>query len=342
MRKTFTILWIFFAAPLSLWAQQPFQFSQYFQNMVTINPAIAGSEEFLDLKLGYRQQWSGVENAPETYFISAHSPLSKKEREFPYQNNSLRVSDPNIYTRFKNSRNFRKFNPIHHGIGGYIANDHQGIFKQQSAFLSYALHIAVGAKTTLALGASGGINSREIDVSNITLGDNELPDPTYEAYLAQQGRVANFDLNSGIFVYSEKFYVGYSATRLLQNEIYANIQEISGKQVVTHYGLVGLRFNLNPNVAVLPGALVKYNGISPLLYDLNLRLKFNELAWIGASYRNTDIIAGMAGFSINNFINFSYSYDYGFAEVSTFSSNTHEIMLGFILFNKRDTVPYLW
>lgn len=342
MKKTFTLLWIIIAAPLTLWAQQPFQFSQYFQNIITINPAVTGSEEFLDLKLGYRQQWSGVESAPETYFISAHSPLSKKEKEFPYQNNSLRVSDPNLYTRFKNSDNFRKLNPIQHGIGGYIANDHQGIFSQQSGFLSYALHISVGAKATLALGVSGGINSREIDVSNITLGENEIPDPTYEAYLAQQGRVTNFDLNTGIFLYSEKFYMGYSAIRIMQNEIYTNAANISGQQIMNHYGLVGLRFSPNPNLVIAPGALVKYNGVDPLLYDLNLRFKFNEMAWIGASYRNTEIIAGMAGFSINNFINFSYSYDYGFAEVSDFSSNTHEIMLGFTLFNERDTTPYLW
>lgn len=342
MKKTFTVLWIFFAAPLSLLAQQPFQFSQYFQNTITINPAVTGSEEFLDLKLGYRQQWSGVETAPETYFVSAHSPLSRQEKEFPYQNNSLRVSDPNVYTRFKNSGNFRKLNPIHHGIGGFVANDRQGIFNQQSAFLSYALHIAMGAKTTLALGVSGGINSRRIDVSNVNLGDNEIPDPTYEAYLSQQGRTTNFDINSGVFLYSEKFYLGYSATRILQNEIYADVESISGKQVMNHYGIAGLRFTLNPNLAILPGVFVKYNGIEPLLYDLNLRFKFNELAWIGASYRNTDIIAGMAGFNINNFINLSYSYDYGFAEVSDFSSNTHEIMLGFMLFNKRDTTPFLW
>lgn len=342
MKKTCTLLWIFFAAPLSLWAQQPFQFSQYFQNTMTLNPAVTGSEEFLDLKLGYRQQWSGLETAPETYFVSAHSPLAKKEREFPYQDHSLRVSDPNLYTRLKNSSNFRKLDPVHHGVGGYVVSDQQGIFSQQSAFLSYALHISVGAKTTLALGVSTGVNIRKIDVSHLNLGDNEIPDPTYEAYLAQQGRSTNLDLNSGVFLYSDKYYLGYSATRILQNEIYSDVENISGQQIINHYGLIGVRLKLNQNVAVLPGAFVKYNGIEPLLYDMNLRFKFDELAWVGASYRNTDIIAGMFGFNINNFINVSYSYDYGFAEVSNFSSNTHEIMLGFMLFNKRDTTPFLW
>lgn len=340
MKKTFTLIWLLFTAPLALLAQQPFQFSQYFQNAVTINPAVAGSEEFLDLKLGYRQQWSGVEGAPETFFVSAHGSLSKNQNEFPYQNNSLRISDPGLYTRLENSN--RLGSPLHHGLGGYIANDQQGIFKQLSGFLSYALHIALTNNTTLSLGVSGGINSREINVSGIKLGETEITDPTYEAYLAQQGRLANFNMNTGFFLYSEKYFIGYSAARILQNEIYANVDHISAKQQMVHYGLMGLRVNLNPDLQMVPGLLLSYNGIDPLLYDMNLRFKFNEMVWVGASYRNTQTIAGMAGFSLNNFINLGYSYDYGMANVNDFSSNVHEIMLGFTLFNNKDTTPYMW
>ncbi|MFP4089546.1 MAG: type IX secretion system membrane protein PorP/SprF [Cyclobacteriaceae bacterium] len=76
------------------YGQQSFRFSQYFQNPLTVNPAFAGVEGFVDLKIGYRQQWSGIEDAPETYFVSAHGALRKREQRFGYQQNSLRISDP--------------------------------------------------------------------------------------------------------------------------------------------------------------------------------------------------------------------------------------------------------
>ncbi len=342
MNRVFTCIGLFLVIPLYAWAQQPSYFSQYFQSAMTINPAITGTEEFLDLKLGYRQQWSGIEGAPESYFVSAHSPLSKKEVTFPYQNNSLRISDPNIYTNLQNSGQIKKFNPIRHGVGGYILSDQQGVFNQQSGFLSYALHITLSPTTTLALGVAGGVNSREIDVSNIKLGETEIPDPTYEAYLAQQGRVTNFDMNAGLFLYADKFYVGYAADRIFQNELYSSVENITGKQLINHFGLAGLRFRVNANLLIAPGILVKYNEVDPLLYDINLRFKFGDLAWVGASYRNTQMLAGMAGININDFINLSYSYDYGLADINAFSSNVHEIMLGFMLFNTKDVTPYLW
>lgn len=190
------------------------------------------------------------------------------------------------------------------------------------------------------MGVSGGINSRMIDVNGIDLGD-DISDDVLEAYRSQQGRVINLDFNAGFFLYGEKFYVGYSANRLLQNSLYATA-DVSGQQMLNHYGMAGLIVNLNNSVVMLPGVFARYNGIEPVLYDMNLRFKFNNLIWIGASYRNTKTLAGMAGININSFINLNYSYDYSIAQMSNFSSNVHEIVLGFMLFNKKDTSPYLW
>ncbi len=50
----------------------------------------------------------------------------------------------------------------------------------------------------------------------------------------------------------------------------------------------------------------------------------------------------MAGVSLSDFLNLSYSYDYGLGDVNNFSTNVHEILLGFVLFNKKESTPYLW
>ncbi|WPP50131.1 PorP/SprF family type IX secretion system membrane protein [Catalinimonas niigatensis] len=321
-------------------AQQSFRFSQFFQNTITFNPAISGSEEFIDLKIGYRQQWSGLNDAPQTYYISAHAPLQgKKEKRYGFQNNSLRISDPSMYERLGTSRSAG--NAISHGIGGYIVNDTQGIFGQTSGMLTYALHYNMG-QSVLSFGVGGGVNSRQLDLEGITVGNNEIPDATYQAYLAQEGRITNIDMNVGIFLRHENYYIGYSAKRLLQNELFANISAIGASEEIEHYGIVGLRFNVNNTLLITPGAFVKYTANAPVLYDINVRVKYEELLWLGASYRNTETVIAMAGLSLNNLVNLGYSYDLGIGDINDFRSGTHEIGLGFMLFNKKDTSPYMW
>jgi len=321
-------------------AQQSFRFSQYFQNAVTFNPAVSGSEDFVDLKVGYRQRLSGMSDAPQTYFISAHAPIEKKQKNYSFQNNSLRISNPNIYDELALSRRPALQN-FSHGVGGYIVSDMQGIFQQTSGFLTYALGYQIG-NTIVSLGAGAGMISRELDMEGVVVGDSEVTDDVYQAYLAQQGRITDFDVNAGIFVRNEHFYVGYSANRIVENEIFANVEEINATDQMEHYGMLGLRFNLNNTLLVTPGAFVKYVADEPLIYDLNLRIKYNDLLWLGASYRNTSTVVGMAGITLSNFINLGYSYDLGLAEVNDFTSGVHEIALGFMLFNKNDATPYMW
>lgn len=320
-------------------AQQLFRLTQYFQNPMSINPATTGIEGFMDVKIGYRQQWSGLDGAPETYYISAHAPLRSSGGESNYQNNSLRISNPSLYDRMGSSRGFSTGNSVKHGLGGYITNDTQGIFAQTSGFVSYASHFALGDQLRLSVGVSGGVVNRLIDVSSVSV--LEPNDPTYLAYQNQQGRTTNFDVNAGIFLYSDLFYAGYSAARIFQNRLYTD-SEITGQQQLTHFGMLGIRLNLSEALLLVPGAFVGYDGINPLTYDVGARLKLRDLLWFGASYRNTKTMAGMAGISINNTFNISYSYDYGFSGINNFQSGIHEVTLGFELFNQRQVAPYLW
>jgi len=56
-------------------AQQRSLISNYLQNGIVINPAYTGSAGALSLSLTSRMQWQGVENAPLTNMLAAHTPL---------------------------------------------------------------------------------------------------------------------------------------------------------------------------------------------------------------------------------------------------------------------------
>jgi type IX secretion system PorP/SprF family membrane protein len=322
-------------------AQQPFRFSQYFQNPVTVNPAFTGTEDFVDLKLGYRQQWSGLEDAPETYFVSIHGALRKREKSFGYQRNSLRISDPDVYRQQQRSGISSLAENTRHGLGGYVVSDRQGIFSQTAAVVNYALHYQIG-NSVLTLGVGGGVVNRELDVSGITLGDQEREDPVYQAYLAQQGMITDFDLNAGLLFRNERFFIGYSMKGLMQGELYATVDEINARNQMEHYGMLGVRLPVSPSLMLVPGAFVSFSELEPTVFDINLRARYRDFFWIGASFRNVETIVGMAGANISDVISLSYAYDYGYAEVNNLSSGIHEVMLGFRLFNRDNAVPYMW
>ncbi|MFP4089547.1 MAG: type IX secretion system membrane protein PorP/SprF [Cyclobacteriaceae bacterium] len=233
------------------------------------------------------------------------------------------------------------FENITHGLGGYVVNDRQGIFNQTSAMLNYALHYKMG-NTVLTLGVGGGVINRELDVSGITLGDQENVDPTYQAYLAQQGMITDLDVNAGLLLRNERFFLGYSVKGLLQSELYATVDEISTTDQLRHYGMLGVRLPISSSLMVIPGAFVSYSELEPTIFDVNLRLRYQDLFWLGASYRNVETLVAMAGVNISDVINLSYAYDYGYAEVNNLSSGIHEVVLGFMLFNSNNASPYMW
>ena len=97
--------------------QQVPQYTQYVFNHFSINPAVAGSKDCLDVRLGYRKQWVGFENAPTTSWASLHGVIKQKGK--PYQKNR-------------------------HGIGAFVEADDTGPIGYTQFLLAYALLRMVG------------------------------------------------------------------------------------------------------------------------------------------------------------------------------------------------------
>ena len=57
--------------------QQRSQYSMYMANPYLVNPALVGSEDYIDIKVGGRQQWVGFDGSPRNQYITVHSPLNQ-------------------------------------------------------------------------------------------------------------------------------------------------------------------------------------------------------------------------------------------------------------------------
>src|SRR3546814_13582184 len=48
----------------------------YMANNFVLNPALAGIENYTDVKLSYRAQWVGIEDAPVTAYATIHALIA--------------------------------------------------------------------------------------------------------------------------------------------------------------------------------------------------------------------------------------------------------------------------
>ena len=121
----------FCIASTAVFGQQLFQQTQFMVNPYTLNPALAGSEDFLDIKVGYRNQWVGFNDtdnyidgaiAPRTTYFSAHTALGH---------------DHGYYKDWKHEHK------AFHGVGGFVASDKLGAFSSNSVYGSYSYNMGL-------------------------------------------------------------------------------------------------------------------------------------------------------------------------------------------------------
>ena len=94
------------------------------------------------------------------------------------------------------------------GVGGFLLSNQFDPFSELKTGLNAAIHVPIAAKTSLSLGFAGGFHTNRIDLSSIVLRDM-VNDLTYQSLLLNGESNTFFNLNSGIALYAENYYLGY-------------------------------------------------------------------------------------------------------------------------------------
>ena len=207
-----------------------------------------------------------------------------------------------------------------------------GAFKKSEMSATYALHLPITRGISLSFGLSAGLNNFGFDQSKASV--IESNDPIYEAYFIGQNQNL-FNVNSGVYLYSDRFFVGYSANQLLRNKL--EISELNTSSDVTaislhHFVMAGYNYDVSNNVRITPSVLAKKLTSNPLSVDVSATLTYKQAMYVGLTYRTTDAISIMAGYQFNHFMRAGYAYDYTLSELRETSSGSHEIFIGFTLF----------
>ena len=159
----------------NLRAQQSPLLSHYMFNQLLLNPAYAGSHEYVSTTLLYRKQWAGIEGAPVTESATIHGLIPKKKL----------------------------------GLGFYIQQDKIGVTKQTDIYGSGAYHLDLG-DGKLALGLQVGFTYLKSELVKLTYWD-----PFDNVFNYNEFSTVLPNVGAGLYYYRSLFYAGVSAPYLL-------------------------------------------------------------------------------------------------------------------------------
>lgn len=325
----FGTLWL---ASIAVFGQYIPNNAQAFQLATVYNPAFSGVENYTDLKLGYRNQWSGYgANAPKFLNLSFNTRL---RQPLNLEYNTMRISRPSVIQPANLPRRKRSL----HGLSVNVFKSEFGVIKQTGGVVGYAVNYPFIKNVRVAAGMSAVIDNRTLRLDGLTF---EQPDPFYEHLLNSPTSQLDLSLRGGVLLYSNRFYFGFSYLSLLNQSIESSQVTFEDKFYTASLH-AGVSFDLSHSVSLKPSALVYFQIDKRLLIDYNVKTYFTNKGWLGITYRNSGNGMGMLGFNATPFLSAAYSYEVAFGGLQQFTNGSHEIMLILKLNNFRNLSSVIW
>ncbi len=287
--------------------QQEEQYTLFMYHKLGLNPAYAGTNDAASITALARNQWIGLEGAPQTHLITFNMPLFNK-----------RV-----------------------GVGGTIMHHTIGLTEKFTAEGSYAYKFRLG-RGYLSMGIQSSVRLLRINFDEarstqpIDL-DEAIPPSVQSKYIPNFG--------GGIYYHSPRFYFGISAPRLMTNSIdFSDVDDLVSREERHAYIMGGISLNMGDKAQLQPQLLLKMVEGAPFDADLNLSVEFLEKYTTGISYRiggskNTglgDALSALAGLEIAESFFLGLSYDFTISELRDYNSGSIEVAVKYWIGGKSE------
>lgn len=240
MKKSIiTIITITFALLVSskAEAQQDPNFTLYNFNLNVINPAFAGSNDVKQISLGYRSQWIGINDAPNTQALNYTSPLKKGL-----------------------------------GLGISLVRDQVFVLQETDFTVDLSYKLQLTETHDLFFGVKTGASFINIDLSKAgALGNDPLFTTNQSFTNMQFGAGLYLDhkkyyvsISSPNFLNGKRYVKQGNAPRAAVDNLHM------------YYGL-GYHFMINENVKLTPGLMHRSTQGAPSSTDINATVDYNNI-----------------------------------------------------------------
>lgn len=270
-------------------AQQDPHYTQYFDNMLFINPAYAGSRGMLNMTGIHREQWVGFDGRPRSSTFSIHSPLSYESI----------------------------------GLGLTAVNDNIGPMNQTMFYAdaSYTIKFK-NHKGKLAFGVKGGINL--INIGKDGLNTDSPNDPKLLQNIRNN---VNPNFGFGIYYHTPGFFIGVSTPKLLEQS-YDELSTTNLERR-HYFATIGGVIPVSDKWKLRPTSLVKITEGAPLSLDLTMAAIYNEKLWLGANYRLLAAFGAFVQVQVSPQFKIGVASDFGTQKLRNHNHGSFEIMLSY-------------
>ncbi|WP_224483722.1 PorP/SprF family type IX secretion system membrane protein [Robertkochia aurantiaca] len=294
-------------------AQQDAQYTQYMYNTLSINPAYAGSRGMFSFTGMYRNQWLGLDGAPESQTLNFHTP----------------IRDSKV------------------GIGLSVINDQLGNGVNQETFIDAAVSYTVrtGYEGKLSFGLNAGASLLNIDFTKLNQYDN--------VEFTEESNIDNRfspNIGAGIYYHTPKFYVGFSVPDILETQYFqesdngnTDVSSYIAKERVNYYLMGGYVYEIDYRWMFKPAVLTKFVSGAPLQVDISANFMYDQKVTFGLGYRLDAAVTALFAFQINESLGLGLAYDREITSLgqTQFNSGTIEFFLRYELSRsfRRVTTP---
>jgi type IX secretion system PorP/SprF family membrane protein len=302
--KRLVAISIFGTVAMGLLAQQDPKFTQNMFLAPFYNPGAVGSSDKICLAAAFRNQWTGLPDAPVTTIFTADMPLNFLGRK--------------------------------HGIGLSLMNDNLAFNNDFQFSLSYAFRIDLGTGN-LGIGVNAGLANQSLTPT--WNGADIITPDSDNAIPKNGGSVFGFDMGLGAYYNTDNLFVGISTTHLNQTS-FDYPEEIAETKLIRHYYLMaGYNIQLsNPMFEIMPSLMVQSDARSNHLY-LNTNLRYNKRFWGGVSYSVGGALSALIGIELMNGLKIGYSYDFELSALMKYNSGSHEVTVRYCFDLSMDRSP---
>lgn len=273
--------------------QMPFS-SQYYINMMSVNPAMTGSTEYAQAFLSHRSQFAGLQGGPQTSYLSVDGQT-----------------------------NNGKF-----GLGLTAMNDVTDILSRTNVMVNYSYAIKLATDHRLRFGLAVGAQNNRIAFDKA-----QVVDQNDQILYGPRQNQTVFNADFGLAYEWNKLQFGFAIPQLLTHQPTFNTNSGGSLIYSTSRHIrstLKYEFTVDSkrDIVAYPMLMIRAVKGAPVQWDLNAVVDYKKWGWIGVTYHSSYAVAISAGVRYKNFT-VGYAHDFVTSRVSNFSKRSSEFILSY-------------
>lgn len=274
-------------------AQQEGLLTNFRYHMNAYNPAYVSPGGETAITSSFRQQWTGVEEAPRTMMVSFGTRLGEKT-----------------------------------GLGVSVMNDKTFIENQTYIGIDYSYKLQLSEKMELYMGLKAGGDSYSVNTAGLET-YNLHSDPSISSISNFNPNIGMGILFKREALFLSLALPRMLATDRAENK---DGTATASESKPHFYASIGYDLPLGGTGGLMlkPATMLRHVAGAPLSLDLNTMLSFNDTWELGASYRTDAAFAGLINISIKQRFNLGFAYEVSTRKELARAKNTNELFLRYV------------